>query len=266
MTAVMAIDFLTHILVIADCRISWSGNYQPQDYLQKVYPFGINSLIAFAGDIVTAKAIIMNIQKSAPLRKRPNTNEKIVEDISTWAKEAFKRISKNNNDIIELMFIASGQPEHMQSSNTIIPENYLYKMASPDFSPKRKMNYACLGYAKNYDENILIENRNNLINLGLSNSNRKFQMGITVGSFPKDLAKLANDTVGGLFSVGAITPEGVDWLQYSVGEKYKLEIEDGKFIQYDHENNRRIPLQTVFEFSPEQYKRGNLRLDTPNLE
>jgi hypothetical protein len=260
MTAVMAIDFLSHILVISDCRISYKGgNPEPKDYLQKVYPFGLNGIIAFAGDIVSAKAIMTKIIKSTHLL---NINE-----IPLLASEAYKNSPDYPGRIVELMFVASFPSEHIGiSNNAIFPKNLLFEMTSPDFKLTQKKDNIRLGYAKKYDEKILLENRNNLINVGLDPTNRKFQIMTVVGSFGNSLAKLCENTVGGLFSGGVITPVGVDWLSYSIDDKFELKIEDGRFIQYDHEKERRIQLQTIFEFSSNQYSRKNLRLDTPKFE
>lgn len=257
MTAVMAIDFLTHIIVIADCRISWSGNYPPQDFLQKIYPFQINGLLAFAGDILSAQAIFKSIIKSQP------TN---LDDISICAKEAYRQIHDYPGRIVELLFVISS-PD-IDSSPPIVtnlPKNVLFKMVSPNFYPIREFDFLRIGKAINYNPEILLENRNSLCNLGLDPSTRKFQMGIVANSIGNQLAKLGENTVGGLFSVVTVSPNGVDFLQYSIGEKYEMETENGRIIQHDLENNRKIKLQTIFEFSPKQYSNKNLRLDTPDI-
>jgi hypothetical protein len=257
MTAVMAIDFLTHIIVIADCRISWSGNYPPQDFLQKVYPFQINGLLAFAGDILSAQAIFISIKKTNP------TN---LNDISICAKEAYKQIRDYPGRIVELLFVISS-PDIDRSPPIVtnLPMNVLFEMVSPNFYPIRRFDFLRIGKAINYNPEILLENRNSLCDLGLNPSTRKFQMGIVANSIGNQLAKLGENTVGGLFSAVSISPNGVDFLQYSIGDKYKIEAENGKIIQNDLENNRRIQLQTIFEFSPNQYSNKNLRLDTPDI-
>lgn len=257
MTAVMAIDFFTHIIVVADCRISWSDNYPPQDFLQKVYPFHNNGLLAFAGDILSAQAIFKSIKNNDP------TN---LDDISICAKEAFKQIRDYPGRIVELMFVVSPlDNDSSQPFVTNLPKNRLFEMVSPNFCPIQKVDFVRIGKANNYNLEILLENRNSLCKLGLNPSMRKFQMVIVANSIGNQLAKLGENTVGGLFSAVSISPNGVDFLQYSIGDKYKIETENGKIIQHDLEHNRKIQLQTIFEFSPKQYSITNLRLDTPDI-
>jgi hypothetical protein len=264
MTAVLAINFIYHILVISDCRVTWSGSSTKlQDNLQKVYPLGPTGVIGFAGNVSIAQEIIKYIQTMAPKKDLPLSVKDIVYDISEWAKMVYSNKKPNPTNYVELMYVAVDYGDvSLIAQNVSIAKNILVKMVSPFFKPIFNNDVVQLGYAIKYPLEHIIFNRDNLLNLGLEPKGRLFQAAIAVNSFGEELTKLGENTVGGMFSVGLCDLNGIHWVPY--GNDRELKIEDGRFIQYDHVNNRRVPLKTIIEFNPNLPDVGNLFFKMPN--
>jgi len=267
MTAILAIDYYYQIIVIADCRVTWLTNPPKlQDNLQKVYPFGPTGVIGFAGGIAAAKAIVNSINQEAPLKGLPSTANEIVSDIANWAKDTYVKLPKSDQIYLELMYAAADYGQiTLAAPNVVFAKNILAKYTSPAFEPQLQPDILALGYANQYSPEIIRENRDNMLNLGLDPFGRKFQMGITIGTYGEGLAKIAGDPVGGLFSVGVITARGVGWFSYSYGDRVELKIENGQFVQYDRQAGKRVPLKAIWDFDARRPDSGNLVFRTPGI-
>jgi hypothetical protein len=258
MTAVLAIDFIYEIIVIADCRVTWSTSPPTlQDNLQKIYPYGPTGVIAFAGDINNAKTIINYINQETPKKTLPLSAYEIAKNISSWAKLCYDTLPETAKQDVQLMYVASEYAgNQFVASNVTIAKNILCKMASPHFDIILENDAVRLGYAINYPLDLIRSNRDSLLNLGLDPALQHLQAGIAVTAFGDELEKLGEMKVGGLFSVGIINTQGVGFYPY--GNEIELIIEDKRFIQYDHTTESKIPLKTIFEFDPTRLDSGNL--------
>lgn len=269
MTAVLAIDFYYQILVFADCRVSWQYQdpHKPpqlQDNLQKVYPCGPAGVFGFAGNISAAKAITKKIRQEAQKKPLPPSAETILEDISLWSRDAYRTLPRKDKQYLEIMYIAADYGKiSLMASNVTFTNKILAKMVSPDFTIERKENYVALGYATCYPEEQIFEIQESLLRLGLDASSRRFQMAVALDAIGEELIQIGGDPVGGLFSVGRVTASGVTWLPYSKGN-IELAIEDGKFIQYDHSDDKRVPLKVVWEFDARTPEAGGLIFKLPD--
>jgi len=232
MTAVLAIDFYYQILVIADCRVSWRGHATLQDNLQKVYPLGPTGIFAFSGSVKAARAILQQLRTQARGSPLPPSDSDIASDISRSARVAYSSLPLKDRHPIELMYVA---PDYgaitMATENVTFARNVMVRMEQPDFSPIPQADAVRLGYARDYPmENIRL-NRDNLLNAGLDPLGQTMLIGIAIGSFAPNLAKLAPTQVGGLFSVGTATARGVGWRTY--GPINGLELARGRQIHTD---------------------------------
>lgn len=261
MTAVLAIDFIVHILILADCRVSWSGGKnEPQDNLQKVYPLGPTGVLGFAGDVSNAKKIVNEIRKTN--KNLPPTAMHIAQDISKCACQVYSKLPQKDQRYLELMYVALDYGNvNFITKNAVFANRVLTKMVSPKFKIQNETDCVRLGYAKNYPIKNLRENRDNLIDYGIKPGGIQFQSGIAVGHFGKALVSYSPTTVGGMFCVGTISKDGINWSSYTSGE-YELIIQNGKFVQIDKSNGRVIPLKTLLEFDPNKPDVGNNRIDT----
>jgi hypothetical protein len=265
MTAVLAIDFLYQILVLADCRVAWDPPvYSPQDNLQKIYPCGPTGILGFSGIISTAKSVIKRFQDTVSGKPLPPSAADIVSDLAESARVAYSELPHSERGDLELMYVA---PDYgnvtMVAENVTFAKNLMIKMVQPEFLPTAQADAVRLGYATQYPMDILRENRNNQLNLGLTPEGRQFQVGIAVGGIAPLLAKYAPHQVGGLFTIGIATARGIGWWPYGPVSGLELVIDDGQFIQVDHQTHRRIPLQSIIEFDPSRQDAGNLMFGTP---
>ena len=251
MTAVLAIDFYHEILVVADCRVTWMSNsLQFQDNLQKVYPMGPTGIFGFAGGIAATKQISIDMMRNAKPLPIPNSASDIVEDISKWAKESYSSLSPIDKVETQLMYVAADYGNIQLVTPPISFSNHIMvKMVSPDFDPIQYDDYIALGYATKYPPELILEFRNSMLNYSIKPDSKSFQILVSVAHFGESLSRLAGDnSVGGLFSVGIVNLSGVQWFPYSYGERIELKIEDGGFVQYDHQTNVRVPLKTLLDF------------------
>lgn len=266
MTAVLGINFHYQVLVIADCRVTWtSGRIRLQDNLQKIYPFGPTGVIAFAGPVGSSRAVLQRIRSEALKKSLPPSVKDIVGDMSVWAREAYATLATRDKKPLELMYAAVDYSRvTLSTANLTFADNILVKMASPGFEPVRHPDVVRLGSAIKYPEDALRGIRDDLVGYATQPGGLQFQAGIAIGAVGDALRTLAEgSTVGGLFSVGIISVRGVFWYSYGIGEAVELRIEDGQFIQYDHRNRRRVPLKTVWEFDPAKPDAGDLVFQPP---
>jgi hypothetical protein len=266
MTALLAIDYYYQIIVIADSRATWLFPplkiSKPQDNLQKIYPYGHSGVIGFAGGIAAAKAVLNYIKKESASITLPTTSLDIVNLIASWANESYSKILSTDKIELELMYVAvdSGNIS-LRTTNATFAKNILVKYISPNFNPEFQTDFVGLGIAKNYPAEVIRKNRDGMLDFGLDPLGKKFQLGITVGSYGEELVRISNNLVGGLFSVGVVNADGVNWFSYSIGDEVKLVIEKGKFVQYDLRDGRRIPLKTIWDFDARRPEAGSLAFE-----
>lgn len=267
MTAILAIDFMYQIIVIADCRVSWDPPvFRPQDNLQKVYPVGPTGVFGFSGSVQAAKAVVTEFIQRAGDTPLPPSAADIVSDIAESARESYSRLPRDQRGNLELMYVA---PDYgnitLEADNVTFARNLMIRMESPKFLPTAQSDAVRLGYAREYPMDILRENRNGLLNYGLSEDGRRFQVGIAIGAFAPTLARYAPHQVGGLFTIGVASARGVGWWPYGPVGGLELVIEDGGFVQVDHNDGRRVKLERIVEFDPSKPDAGNLVFQTPKV-
>lgn len=265
MTAILAIDFHYQIVVIADCRVSWSPEvYDPQDNLQKVYPLGPTGIFGFSGSVPAARSVANAIKTRFAGKPLPPSAANILSYIATCARDAYARLPATERGPLQLMYVA---PDYggvtLAASNVTFARNIMVKMEHPTFTPVAQEDAVRLGYAKKYPMDVLRLNRNNLLNLGLEPLGHAFQIGVCIGAFAPSLAAFAPKKVGGLFTIGVATARGVSWYPYGPADGYEMAIEQGHFVQIDHNTDRRVTLQTIFDFDPRNPAAGNLMFETP---
>jgi len=267
MTAILAIDFMYQIIVIADCRVSWDPPvFRPQDNLQKIYPVGPTGIFGFSGSVQAAKVVVTDFIHRVSGKPLPPSAADIVSDISESARTSYSQLHQSKRGYLELMYVA---PDYgnvtLEANNVTFARNLLVRMESPKFLPTAQSDAVRLGYARQYPMKNLRLNRNNLLNKGLTQDGRRFQIGISVGSFAPSLARYAPHQVGGLFTIGIATARGVGWWPYGPVKGFELVIEDGAFVQVDHNDGRRIPLKSIVDFDPMRPDAGKLIFQTPKI-
>lgn len=256
LTAILAIDFSYQIMVLADCRASWPNKIQ--DNLQKLYPLGPTGVLGFAGDISVAKSVLNHIKNKARLTPLPTSAKLIADHIRQWAKEAYDKNHSQQKPAIEFMYAAVDYGNvSLRTKNLNFAENIMVKMVSPEFELQHESITIRLGYAVNCSKDYILYVRNQTLGLATEPNGIPFQTFIAKDVFGNYLSQIGKSTVGGLFSIGVIDVNGVTWYGYNDGH-FELKIEDGKFIQYDHKEGRRVPLKSVWEFDPYRPGAGNL--------
>lgn len=94
MTVIIAIDYLTSLLVISDSRVSYSGIPDMENGLQKVLsiisPDGKQvATLGFAGDVALAKKVFLYllVEKQICNYQRPFIIPQLISDLDAWLQE-----------------------------------------------------------------------------------------------------------------------------------------------------------------------------------
>lgn len=267
MTAVLAIDLMYQILVMADCRVSWIPPvHQPQDNLLKIYPIGPTGIFGFSGSVQAAKVVFTEFADWARNIPLPPSASDIVSDIAQSARQSYSQLPDAHKLNLELMYVA---PDYgnvtLRTENVTFARNLMIRMESPSFLPTPQSTAVRLGYARKYPMDILRQNRNSLLNEGLTPEGRRFQIGITIGGLVPTLARYAPHQVGGLFSIAVATASGVGFWPYGPVDGLELAIESGGFVQIDHNDGRRVRLESIVDYDPTEPYAGNLVFRTPSV-
>jgi len=266
MTAILAIDYYYRIIVISDCRVTWSP--QPpriQDNLQKVYPLGPTGVFGFSGGIAAAKAVVRQMVANLKNKPLPPSAVEIAQDISACARDAYSKLPSIDKIDLQLMYVAADYGnEALRAKNVKFARNVLVKMEAPDFEPVEQSDYVALGYAVKYPSDTIRQDRDSMLRYGLDPLGQRFQIGVSIGAHGEGLATISGDPVGGLFTVGIVDLAGVRWSSYSYPGQAELRIEGGRFVQYDLVDGRRIPLKTLLEFDPRNPESGSMVFNTPS--
>ena len=267
MTAILAIDFMYQIVVLADCRVSWDPpGFKPQDNLQKIYPVGPTGVFGFSGPVEAAKAVVTGFVASVAGKPLPRSAAGIVSDISESARISYTQLPQGQRGTLELMYVA---PDYgnvtLETDNVTFARNLMIKMESPQFLLIAQADAVRLGYAKRFPIANIPLNRDNLLGAGLTPERQRLLIGIAVGAFAPSLASYAPNQVGGLFTIGVATARGVGWWPYGPVGGLELVIEDGRFIQVDHNTDRRIPLRSIVDFDAAKPDAGDLIFQTPKV-
>ena len=199
MTAVLAIDYLYQVIVLADCRVTWLAKPPTlQDNLQKVYPLGPTGIIGFAGDVAAAKVVLRHIKSEASVTKLPPTALGIVDHISKWARQSYSNLPLRDNNKLELMYAAADYGNVIRHfSNITLAKNILVKFVSPNFEPENRFDFVALGYAVKYPPEDIRKQRNDSINLGLNPLGQKLLAVSSAFGYREVITKIGEDTVGG---------------------------------------------------------------------
>lgn len=263
MTAILAINFLHEIVILADCRVSWQAprgraNPRPQDNLQKLYPFGPTGVLGFAGDVYSAKRVFARIQREAARVSMPASARAIADEVSGWAQDEYARMQiPPGRQPLELMYVASDwKSVSLAARNAVFSEQVMVEMTSPEFRPSAHADAIRLGLARRTPMDNIKLNRDAWLGLSLDPDQEKFFAGVFLVTYSTGLAARSPAEVGGMFCAGITSVTGVRWYSYSIGA-LELRVEDGQFVQYDHNNGRRVPLKLLWEFDASKPDAGD---------
>ncbi|MEX2031035.1 MAG: hypothetical protein WD906_08690 [Anaerolineales bacterium] len=268
MTAVLAISFPYHVLVIADCRVTWrAASRRLQDNLQKLYHFSPTGIVAFAGSVAAAQALFRHIASQPTGQPLPPDPTYIAHEISSWARAAYRSLPSADQVEFELLYAAADYSRvGLAGDNLVFADNVLVTMSAPDFQLYFQSDAAALGYGKSLEIADLVSTRDQLLSWATNRMGIAMQVGIAVGTYGERLARLSGEPVGGLYTVAVADVRGVTWYPYSYSQEVGIRVEGGKFVQFDNREvpNREFPLQAVWEFDVRRPSPSDLYVKPPD--
>jgi len=274
MTVVIACRFLNSIILIADCRVSYSGQDTVDDNLQKLYPLDEKIVIGFSGPLVGAHQILEAVKRNRKAYQKRATAANLLSDVERWIRHEYRMI-KEPKDRKDLSFIlASDDPKremrsiwHTQDGREIskpqwfpfvpeLREIKLYPSTSKPENLHKEEKGMCKIIGVNDDDQKAIEKR--LMDLfGFEFKQPKLQALVIVNTLMYDLMERRIITVGGLFQCAVLSDMGIEWLSYSLPSDYgnvSLEIVNGQYIQRDNITGKVVPLMTIWQWQKEWQK------------
>jgi hypothetical protein len=210
-----------------------------------------------------AKLVLNNLARNISGKQLPPSAADIVSEVAESARSTYAKLSQLERQELELMYVA---PDYgnvtLVAENVVFAKNLMVRMVSPSFIPTVQGDAVRLGYARQYPLDNLRLNRDNMLNAGLTEDGRKFQVGISIGAIAPVLASYAPNQVGGLFNVAVASPRGVKWSPYGPVNGLELAIENGVFVQVDHKDGRRVRLESIIDFDTTKPAAGDLQFGT----
>lgn len=277
MTVIYGQHFIDGIVMIADSRaskINADNTYDPwRDNTQKIFHLGEHLFISFCGDIGVAGSIIAFLLEQINLK--PNLGNPFVffDKGPKLIKYAHKCLSAQANRKIDVGFIIGGidfnRPQPIKDKDGKITghmpffDKKLFKISSPDFQPVEsdviKHPILILGSGASVIDK-LEEDLKSLYKFGGINDLNGLwgRASVASGSLKEGIEKLGIDSVGGLFQIVMIGPNGSGFLPYKSRspqnkDPIKLDLEmtikNGRWVQIDLNTGKEIeilhPLEVV---------------------
>lgn len=226
MTVIVAIDYLTELLVIADARVSYlsSGQYDAKHGLQKLLPIlspdkSTPATLGFSGDVALAKAVFHHllVNKQINNYQRPFIISQLKDDIERWIQEAVDAAWANNLKTKASFLFCAIEPKverpTFDSQGNRIPsplaepfkECHIYSYTISDSGKvhvQRHQKIALIGSGKTEQEPEIIKISEKLIGFGRGDPNQDLNRAFAV---MREMAfafeDAASRTVGGAFQV-----------------------------------------------------------------
>lgn len=268
MTGVLAISFPYQVLILADCRVTWTtARPRLQDNLQKLYHFSPTGVLAFAGSVDAARALFRYIASQPTGQPLPPDPTYIARELAKWATDTYLSLPLAQQKDFALLYAAADYSRvGLAAANLVFADNVLATMSAPSFEPLFHSDVAALCYATSLPVADLVSARDQLLSLATEPIGIAMQVGMTIGTYGERLARLSGEPVGGLLTVALANARGVSWHPYSYAEEVGLRIEAGKFVQFDNRETpgKEFPLLAVWEFDARRPSPGDLYVRAPD--
>lgn len=225
MTVIVAIDYLTELLVIADARVSYkSGRIDTKHGLQKLLPIlsrdkATPATLGFSGDVALAKAVFHHllVNKQINNYQRPFIISQLKDDIERWIQEAVDiQWGNGHQEKASFLFCAiepKVQRPFFDSQGNRIPsplaepfkECHIYEYTISDrgkVQTQRHQHIAMIGSGKKEQEQEITRVSEKLLGFGRGHSEHDLHRAFLV---MREMAfafeDAASRTVGGAFQV-----------------------------------------------------------------
>jgi hypothetical protein len=228
MTAVVGINFLSEVIVVADTRVSWPNNtLPPEDVLQKLYRIrsprtpAKAALLGFAGNISAIKIVAQHLGTNKfQSYKRPLVMVSLKDDLRGWIEEATTTLEPGTREGLRFMLcgIEPSRSLSIKKGNTMIQSKqilethiYVFQVNSSTGKVKvlKRNDLAVIGSGaqlrRKLKSRILPA-----IRFGFNQPNLHWGRAHLVGEIANEIFQNSSiEGIGGPLQVGRITSEGV---------------------------------------------------------
>lgn len=266
MTIVIANRLLNSIIIVADCRVSYTGSNVVDDNLQKIYQLNKRMVLGFSGPLSGAYQVLDKIKSNISNYSKPPIADNLRIDVERWIRHEYREI-ENEQDRLNLSFvIATVEPRREVHSKFITSGGkeapkpkwfpYMPDLCITTLKPSKaitgglqKTNLGmCHVIGVNKEAQKLA--RDTVVKLfGFEFGKPGLQAQAIVNSLMAVLMEKHILTVGGLFQCALLSSNGINWMTYDLPSDYgdvSLDIIDGKYIQRNNVTGRIVPLETIW--------------------
>jgi hypothetical protein len=269
MTAVVGINFLSEVIVIADTRVSWPDDLlPPEDILQKLYRIHSPqtptkaAILGFAGDISAIKIVAQHLGKNKFQNyKRPLVMVSLKNDLRRWIEEVTTTLEPRARAGLRFMLcgIEPSRSLSIKKGNTVIRSKqilethiYVFQVSSNTGKVKvlKRNDLAVIGSGAQLRRELKSKVLP-AIRFGFNQPNLHWGRAHLVGEIANEVFQNAGiKGVGGPLQVGRVTSEGLFldyiWPRSVESKDVQVSQEGQKTILYNPSLGKRYTLYPIW--------------------
>lgn len=273
MTVVVACNWLTEAIVLADSRVSWAnGHRSPQDILRKLYTIGgpgKGAVIGFCGDLQAAQIVMQFVME----RKLKNYRRRFViprfrDELSRWMQEVAKtELLPAQRTSVKFMLCGietSRHPPVLRRDKVVRETPFaevhicIYRiLANGDVSvDARRRKCAVIGTGRAL-ERLVAARLGEMLSFGFAEPKLHWARAVVAGEVIASLIQQDDRvslTVGGPMQVIRITAVGLEtqyiWPAGAADRNTVVEQDGSRTIISNPSTNERYVLHPIWELDP----------------
>jgi hypothetical protein len=227
MTVVVGFNWLSEVVMISDTRVSWPDNrYPPRDALKKLYAVGDadkSAILGFSGNLQDAREVIVFLmQEKLKNYKRSFVISQFKEELRRWIEEVtITRLKPGVRTNLQFMLCGIEPSRHppivsngQVTGHTPFVEAHIYKYTIGKTGKVtvnvKPTSFDIIGVGQEQEE-VIFERVQQAFKFGHRSPNLQWARAFVMGDIIASLFEVnRSTTVGGLFQVVRITPNGLE--------------------------------------------------------
>ena len=250
MTVVVALPLFHKVIVVADSRVSWKGNDEVDDILQKIYQVGDRIVVGFSGLLDGAYPVFKAIKENG----ETYTGTNLYRDMEGWIRREYRKLKPEYQKGLSFLLV---QVKRQTLDIKKFPPDWLRDkiiMLEPDRSKPGELRYRdgipVIGSGRQELNAIkdIFQEYYGFVDVPFQYKNPHIHAWAIVDEFIRHFMEKQPDKVGGLFQCATLNAEGIQWLSYgSIGD-VSLQFINGRYFQVNKVTGEKINLMTILEW------------------
>lgn len=267
MTVLIACNYLTSLIVVADSRVSYATDRTKEapvdDNLQKIYQIHDRMILGFCGSLEAAHRVIIGINRNLETYSKPPIAVNLLSDVERWVQHEYQSIKNPVARQLELMLVTV-EPKREKKSKwqtqdgiqiekpgwfPYVPEFQVVVLtpsAKQDKLVRKRIDVCEIIGICGETRNILEEK---LLKMASFDRKRPQNQAMVVAMTANVvLMEQGVDTIGGLFQCVLLNSDGIQWLGYGTREGVSLSFKNGGYVQTNHSTGRSVPVKHIVDW------------------